>query len=464
MKNFISFVAKILPILFIFFFVTSCVDDDDNGNVIEGNNSITDFVQKNENYSIIASAIERAEYSSRLDGNSGSYTFFAPDNDAMNVYLQENSLASVNDIPVENLQQLIDYHLLPNIVFEENFNTGYLKSYAEAAVNDSLSYTMDMYVFNDTELTFNATTRILTPDIEADNGLIHQIDRVMELPTMASMLQISAETEPFYQELANANLTTELNEKEWQTLFVAQKDSLQNYLSLQQGFEENILKNHWFDKNLHSEKILTGYEKNLALSNTGQTLDTYFNRDLGFFINGEVSLTSQDIVTTNGIIHILNDVLELPTLATFVVADTEIETLEMAFKLDGQAANNYMLWLGATGPFSQEPYTVFAPDNIAFDNLILELFPNQTATIEDVDDQKMTNILNYHFMENNEYRYESLPATITNTSGNISITKDTENMTFTATDFLGRQGVSTKINIQAINGVMHKIDTVLLPE
>ncbi|PIF05197.1 MAG: hypothetical protein CSA36_07925, partial [Draconibacterium sp.] len=64
--------------------------------------------------STFASCIEKTGYDKVLD-ISGSYTVFAPSNDAFNKYFTENTAySSVDDIPLAVLEELIKYHVVQN--------------------------------------------------------------------------------------------------------------------------------------------------------------------------------------------------------------------------------------------------------------------------------------------------------------------------------------------------------------
>jgi Fasciclin domain. len=53
---------------------TSCEDEDDNGNVMDGNNSAYDLTVSNANFSILRTALERTGLDTTLDAE-GSFTY-----------------------------------------------------------------------------------------------------------------------------------------------------------------------------------------------------------------------------------------------------------------------------------------------------------------------------------------------------------------------------------------------------
>ena len=62
-------------------------------------------------YSIFLEAAELAGFRPVLEGK-GLATVMAPDNDAFTVYLEKEGYASVRDIPVDDLEKLIGFHLV----------------------------------------------------------------------------------------------------------------------------------------------------------------------------------------------------------------------------------------------------------------------------------------------------------------------------------------------------------------
>ncbi len=64
--------------------------------------------------STFASCVERVGYDSIIDV-SGSYTIFAPSNDAWNTYFASNpKYNSVDDIPIDELKRIVKYHVVQN--------------------------------------------------------------------------------------------------------------------------------------------------------------------------------------------------------------------------------------------------------------------------------------------------------------------------------------------------------------
>lgn len=70
-----------------------------------------DMLAEAGNYNSFLQAVERAGFKPYLYGK-GITTTLAPDDEAMNTYLQEHGYASIGDMSKEELQELVGYHLL----------------------------------------------------------------------------------------------------------------------------------------------------------------------------------------------------------------------------------------------------------------------------------------------------------------------------------------------------------------
>jgi uncharacterized surface protein with fasciclin (FAS1) repeats len=64
--------------------------------------------------SLFAECISRTELEKILDA-SGSYTVFAPENDAVNTFLQSKGYNSPADIPQDQLERMVRFHILQNV-------------------------------------------------------------------------------------------------------------------------------------------------------------------------------------------------------------------------------------------------------------------------------------------------------------------------------------------------------------
>lgn len=218
---------------------------------------------------------------------------------------------------------------------------------------------------------------------------------------------------------------------------------------------EQVLLNHVVAGSFRSTDLTTGYISTQATSAaSGTSMSMFVNTANGVRLNGVSTVSTPNIMASNGVIHIVDAVIGLPTVVTFALADADrFGTLVAALTRDDQP--DFPTILSGTGPF-----TVFAPNNNAFTALIAEL---QITALSDIPGNLLTSVLQYHVVGDN-VRSSELAATQTVN------TLQMENIVITTTggvkitDVNGREtDVIAPLDIQANNGVIHTIDQVLLP-
>lgn len=222
-----------------------------------------------------------------------------------------------------------------------------------------------------------------------------------------------------------------------------------------------ILKNHVLGESLTSSELTTGYVKTLAKGSASMTntLSMYIDLNSGVKINGGASngganvvLTSANIEASNGVIHVVDNVIGLPTVVNHAIANPEFSSLVSTLTSEGQP--NFVSILSATGPF-----TIFAPTNAAFSALTPELaaIPLSPTTAQ------LTTVLQYHVVS----PANVLASTITNGMTVTPLAGGTFTINTTngakITDANNRITNIIATDVQASNGVIHAIDKVLLP-
>ncbi|MDX2141193.1 MAG: fasciclin domain-containing protein [Chloroflexota bacterium] len=200
------------------------------------------------------------------------------------------------------------------------------------------------------------------------------------------------------------------------------------------------------------------------------------SQDMDSLMVNDSTVVAADVAATNGIVHVIDSVLlpnleamammadmemEEPTLsiAELVVASTEAETPEFTTLLAAVAAADPLVLEELT---NGGPYTVFAPTDEAFAAALEAL----GVTAEDVlaDQSLLTSILAYHVIPGT-----FSAATVVAAAGEEGFT--TATLLGGTTLSIMVDGESVMVNdatviaadIYATNGVIHVIDSVLLP-
>lgn len=225
---------------------------------------------------------------------------------------------------------------------------------------------------------------------------------------------------------------------------------------------QQILLNHVIGARV-DESILRQLGKNYLEtfadgSGTDTNLALYFDATTATIrFNGQSNITESDIPATNGILHVVNAVIDRPTIATFVQTNDAFSELTTALTT-ATPGTNFLNTLGGS-----TEYTLFAPPNVAFEAL-LESNPDWD-NVSDIGEEELTAILQHHLVSGSLRSTDiSHGETAESLEGDL-LTFSTANGNVEITDGDGNTGVVVVFaNIQALNGVLHAVEDVLIPD
>lgn len=167
-------------------FTISCDDDDDAPEEL----TIYDTAASNPNLSTLKTALDRTGLNTVLDG-SGQFTVFAPTNAAFTSFLATTPFATVNDVPVPVLKNILLNHVLGAEVKSAAIATGYastltpINAMANApTISIFIELSGNTVILNGGPLNSGAT--VTTADIDASNGVIHVVSNVIAIPTVVN--------------------------------------------------------------------------------------------------------------------------------------------------------------------------------------------------------------------------------------------------------------------------------------
>lgn len=180
MKNFTK-LMNLMLLVAIPLTLLSCSDDDSNS--MPENNSIAAIASRASQFTTLVDALERTNLVATLDG-SGSFTVFAPTNTAFSTFLSANGFTSLDDVPVPTLREILLNHVVEGSNLSSNLTTGYVKTLGKGAASNT--NTLSMYVNVSSSVMLNGVSTVTTADIMADNGVIHEVNAVIGLPTIVT--------------------------------------------------------------------------------------------------------------------------------------------------------------------------------------------------------------------------------------------------------------------------------------
>ncbi len=444
---------RYLWILTVVFSFVACSDDDDT-TFIAPSNTISDFVSGNENFSMLLEALQKTGLDVTLNG-AGTFTVFAPNNAAFTAFLNG---ATIADVSKETLEELLLNHVLGTTAISSSLSTGYVSTLAKESSSEG---NVSMYISTEGGVTINGDATVVTADIIRDNGVIHEVDKVIALPTMLTFVALDSSLST----LATVATTTSGFDTDFAAVLGAADSKLTllapdnaafaalgDISGLAASALEQILLNHVLTGVNVSSALSTTYSNTLATyGTTSNNLSIYINTADGVIFNGVSKVSTADIVTSNGVIHKVDTVVGLPTIVTFATADANFSELVASLTTD-TPDTDFVSVLSTANGTNPAPFTVFAPTNDAF------------AALGDKPDDKdgaLTAVLNHHVISGNNVRSTDLTdGPVATLNGNVTIDADVPTVTG------GSNTTPSSIiaaDVQAANGVIHVIDQVLLP-
>jgi len=398
----------------------------------------------------LVAAVVQAELLETLQGD-GPFTVFAPTDDAfadagidLSTFETDEEIAALADI--------LTYHVVAGSVLSSDLED---KTTVTAVNGDSLAFAVsaDGVMVND--------ANVVAADVLASNGVIHVIDKVLmppveiepDIPTVAARTGVHT---ALVAALTQADLVTTLQGDGPFTVFAPTDDAFAAAgidLTTFDTDEEiaalvDILLFHVYSGAVNAADVTDG----LTVTMVNGDEATFTVSTDGTVMVGDATVTSADVIASNGVIHVIDEVLmppadlgDIPTVA----AGTEIHTSLVAAVVQAGLLETLQ---------SEGPFTLFAPTDEAFAAAGIDLAALDTPEGKET----LANILLYHVVPG-----EIMSADLTDGKSNVT-TANGDLLLVYVSDVLGvmvGDGVAmvTLADVPASNGVIHVIDKVLTP-
>lgn len=201
---------------------------------------IGDYLQENpDKYSTFYSVLERTGSISFLKAYGG-YTCFAPDNEAFAAYLAERGVASLTDIPVEELKDLVKNHIVQDTLGAQTFVDGRLQT--PTMYNQYLT-SGTSFEQGSVKLKINKYAEVFEKDKRMSNGIVHGVKAVLApiKKTVAELIEENSNYSIFTDALKATTLYDSLKSNNVFTVIVVpnaayQKDGISSFEQLREKY------------------------------------------------------------------------------------------------------------------------------------------------------------------------------------------------------------------------------------
>lgn len=445
--------------------LTSC-DDDNDTKIIEEN--LVDIASSDSNFSVLVQALVKADLVSALEAD-GALTVFAPTNEAFQALLDKKpAWNSLDDVPVDVLKEVLLYHVLPIYAPSQN-----LSDNQGVTTLNGAALTIDLSSGVKIESATGQSVSVTQADILAKNGVIHAINEVLlpgELPKDITDLAIATpDLSILVQALQKANLVSALQADGPFTVFAPTNAAFQALLDSNASWNSlddipvdvltNVLLFHVVSGNIKSTDLSDTYVNTLATGPNSEPLSLQVEVTGGIEFNGDSSPVSGliDIEASNGVVHVIDKVMMPANVVTLALNNAGFTSLVAALT-DSRHTTDFVSILSGDGPF-----TIFAPTNAAFQAL---LDSNASwNSLADVPIATLDAVLKYHVVNGANVQADQLTnGDVTTLGGTITIdlTSGAQIQTSSMQTVNILVGAATN-DVQGTNGVIHAVDTVLLP-
>lgn len=303
MKTRINFIPVLLLISVLFF--SACNDDDDvTPEPYEKN--IVEVAADAGQFTVLIQAAQKAGLAEYLSSEEG-LTVFAPTDEAFASLLSDLGASSLDDIPTADLTNILLYHVVGSKVMSSDLSSGYVPTLSVFGENN-----ISMYVNIEDGVSINKNVKVTAADIEAKNGVIHVVDKVILPPSVVSIALANDNFTTLVQAVVKAGLVEALSAEGPFTVFAptnAAFDALFAELEIS-GIDDltaeqliPILTYHVVSGNVLSTDLENGEVGTLNESSKLQ-----INLNDGVKIN-DSEVVAADIQGANGVVHVINKVL-----------------------------------------------------------------------------------------------------------------------------------------------------------
>lgn len=259
--------------------------------------TVADLAVANNSFTTLVSALSGAGLVPALSNPAGTFTVFAPTNEAF---------AQLTSLP-QNLKPILLYHVLGSTVYANGVTTGYAKT-----LSTYMDYPMDMFINTTSGVKINNTATVVAADVVGTNGVIHVIDKVLLPPSVVGIAINNSTFSTLVSAVVKAGLAETLSGNGPFTVFAPTNDAFSALFTalgvsgidaLTEDQLKPILLYHVVAGNNVSSGLVNGNIPTLQGTNIS------VNVGKGVVLNGNTNVIVADVQGSNGVVHAIDKVL-----------------------------------------------------------------------------------------------------------------------------------------------------------
>ena len=412
-------------------------------------NSVVDIIVNSDDHTLLEAAVIEADLAGALSGD-GPFTVFAPTDDAVNALVTALGITAEELLALPNLGEILQYHVVGATAMSSDLTDGQM-------ITTLLGQDVEVSITEAGVFINNA--QVTAADIAADNGVVHVIDAVLvpapPTTTVVDVIVNSPDHTVLEAAVIEAGLVDALSEDGPFTVFAPTDDAFTALLAAL-GYTADELLAYPGLTDILLYHVVGAQALSTDLTD-GQQITTLLEDDVlvtinenGVFIN-QAQVTSADIVTDNGVVHVIDAVLVPEPAESNTVVDIIVNSDVHTVLEDAVVAADLAGTLSGEGPF-----TVFAPTDDAFSALMAALGVSAEELLEYPG---LTDVLLYHVVG-----AQALSTDLSDGQEITTLLDEDVQVTITGDGVFINQAQVIVADLVADNGVVHVIDAVLLPE
>lgn len=280
-------------------------------------------------FSALVAAADKAGLVPALSASTSSLTVFAPTDTAFNSVATTlgfaNATAMVTALDAPTLAKILQYHVLPTKKLAADLIAGG-PTQATLYNFENMSTTLALNTSAGVKITDALLTQasVTTADMAASNGVIHVIDKVLVPPGVLNLVQM-AQLNPTFSVLVEAvgaaNLASTLAGPGIFTVFAPTNDAFTARLGqlnltkaelLANPGLGDILKYHVVNGNVRAAAVVALPKPASVTTLLGKAFTVGSTLAITDGQSRTANLVATDVIASNGVIHIIDAVLQPP--------------------------------------------------------------------------------------------------------------------------------------------------------